>query len=168
MKFHNYSTPKVKIRINNVRYVISGGTVHCFITMDEIKRDEPYMKLIDTANAIGIDCRRHTDFKLKNDRTWFYLGLPASSCDKYYYIPSDYEYHGAAVLKSGDTEDYEEAKRIAYKKAYRQLTSFYYNCYVNLYDAVLAYTRDVWYGQICQLSERWTDTECNIVDRTRQ
>ena len=167
MRVHNYSTPNVKIRIENVRYLVSGGTVHCFITMQRMTDDEPYMRLIDAARAIGFTCKRYGDLKLKDSAGSWWLSN-SSTCDKYYYIPSDYEYHGAATLKSGDISDEEAAKRIAYKKAYRQLVSFYYNCYVNLYDAVVAYSRDVWYGQICQLSDRWDDVAGCIIDATRQ
>lgn len=168
MNKYNFSSPNLKIRIDNVRYTFCGGTVHCFLTMENMwnRRNEPYMTLVNVAAELGMKYGNHTQFKANNKRTEYFRTVN-SSCDKYIYIPSDYEYHGMASLKGGDTENVEIAKRIAYQKAYRQLISFYYNCYYNLYNYVIAYARDVWFEQMEQLSERWDETNKRIIELTR-
>lgn len=164
MTNHQFSTPSIKIRIKDVRYTVSGGTVHCFLTMENMWRtfNDPYMELVACCERLGMRYGVHTQYRCICNS--FYRDYVYASADKYIYIPSDYEYHGMATLKAGDIEDFELAKRIAYKKAYRQLCNFYYNCYYNLYDFINAYSADVWYGQLKQLAARCNETENDVMN----
>lgn len=160
---YQFSTPNVKVRIKDVRYTFCGGTVHCFLTMEDMwNSNDAYMKLADVANRLGMRYAYHTQFKASSTRIPYFNAVNSNS-DKYIYIPSDYEYHGMASLKGGDVDNVEMAKRIAYQKAYRQLINFYYNCYYNLYCYNLAYSRDVWFEQMKQLEDRWIDSNNRIM-----
>lgn len=161
--YYKFSTPNLKVRIDNVRYTFCGGTVHCFLTMEDMwGTNDAYMELACVANKLGMKYGYHTQFKASNKRAEYFVAVN-SSCNKYIYVPSDYEYHGMASLKGGDIDNVEMAKRIAYQKAYRQLINFYYNCYYNLYCYVLAYSRDVWFEQMKQLEDRWIDSNNRIM-----
>lgn len=164
MKEYNFSTPNVKIRIKDVRYIYSGGTVHCFLTMEDMwHSSDEYVKLAYCCSDLGMRFAINTTYRLVVPEKINCDGI-RSSCDKFIYMPSDYEYHGIATLKTGDSSDIEIAKRIAYQKAYRQLTSFYYNCYRNLYEFMISYCRDVWYPQICDIANRWADSNGRIMN----
>lgn len=163
MRNHKLSTPNIKVRIKSVRYTFCGATVHCFLTPESMWRtNDPYVLLADTAEKLGMQYAKHTQFSTNKEySSWNTI---YSNSDKYIYVPSDYEYHGMASLKGGDPNDVELAKKIAYQKAYRQFINFYYNCYYNLYDFVMAYARDVWYEQMAQLAKRWDETNCRIFE----
>lgn len=161
MREINYSTPKVKVRIDNVRYTYSGDTVHCFITMKRFDRDDAYCQLMDVANVLGFAYATHAQHRWHKPYPQYEI---RSGTDSYIYDPSDYEYHGMASYKQGDNRDLQLAKNIAYKKAYRQLMAFYYNCYTNLYNRVMSYATDVWFEQMAQLSDRWMDVDMEIRD----
>lgn len=158
MANYQFSTPNIKIKIKDTRYVYSGGTVHCFLTMERMS-EEPYMQLVSFCDCF-MERARNTQFK--SYAAW--IADRCSCSDKYIYIPSDYEYHGCATLHTGDVNDMELARRLAYKKAYRQLIGFYYNCYLNLYNKVMAYSGDIWFAQLGQLAQRWNETNDSIVN----
>lgn len=147
-----YTAPRVKIRVKNVRYGYAGSQVHCFITFQPFDCGDPYEILMRTAQEIGM-CQAATPEYKWADSLWR-RPEKVSGSNSYIYNPTDYEYHGTAVLQVGDLNDIELAKTIAYKKAYRQFVSFYFACYSNLYERVMAYANDVWYNQIAQLSDR--------------
>ena len=91
--------------------------------------------------------------------------LKRSSATSYVYFPECQVYKGVATLKDGDTNDIELGKDIAYKKAYRQMTNFYAWCYKNLYERVLMYAHDVFFGQYSQLVERVNEAEDEVIER---
>lgn len=164
MKEIQFSAPNVKIRVKEVKYGYAGSQVHCFLTFEQFDYDNPYSQLVRAARDTGMTFAIHPQYKpVYTKDTW--RPQTYSGSNSYIYEPTMYEYHGTAVLKVGDINDIEFAKAIAYRKAYRQFVGFYYACYLNLYERVMAYANDVWYNQIAQLSDRYYDVDKDIKDK---
>ena len=158
-----YSCPNEKIRVKDIRYGYAGSQVHCFVTFEGFEARDPYYILMRTAQMIGMNIAATPQFKWAHE-PWC-RPEKISGSNSYIYDPTDYEYHGTAVLRVGDANDIEFAKAIAYRKAYRQFVGFYLACYTNLYDRVMAYAGDVWYNQIAQLSDRYLLCDNEIANK---
>lgn len=162
MREIKYSVPKFRMKTDEVRYITSGGTVHCFITFLPFEFNEPYEILSQTAKkTCNMIEANYNNLRWRGDKIWMKPGR-CSIEHNYIYNPTDYEYHGSATLKDGDKDDFEYAKDIAYWKAYRRALRFAYDCYVNLYSRVMSYMGDVWHGQLEQLRDRVYNAEDKI------
>lgn len=155
-----FSTPKIKARVNEVRFVANGNAVKCFLTVKMDRDNDPYYKLAYVAaDAFGARFATNSGNYGHKAPIEIATGNPNM-------IPrlEHYTYVGFVRLKDGDEVDIEKAKSIAYKKAYRQFIGFYKTNYMKLYERMLAYAEDVWQEQIAQLIERYEEVDEEITD----
>lgn len=151
-----FSAPKIRARVNEVRFVANENAVKCFLTVEMNWNKDPYCKLMRACEPLGI-------------KSYFngILSLEKATADPYIATNlEDYTYTGFVRLKDGDESDIEAAKSVAYKKAYRQFIGYYITNYSKLYTRLTAYAEDVWEDQIAQLIERYEDVDREIVEIT--
>jgi hypothetical protein len=159
----NYSVPKFKIVVKDEKYIVSNNVVHCFLTFKPFAGNSPFIKLA-TANQVMLGCHWAQRADLSPNRgNIFRFGNLCSVNDKYLYNPTDYEYHGQAVLKIGDENDLRLAKHIAYCKAFRRALSFTYQCYSSMYTKLCDYAGDVFFGQLEQIAQRAEEMDERII-----
>lgn len=153
--------PNFKITVNSVRWNCNETQVHCFLTIN-LAKDSEFMHLLRIMGSyLGFDKNEARDPQYR----WVGDFQPEkiSQSKNYIYNPCNYEFHGAAVLKDGDESDINFARKVAYKKAYRQALRFVFNKYMDMYNYVSSYVTDVWYEQLAQFSDRIKDVNNEFV-----
>lgn len=158
--FKGYTCPNVKILTDTVEYDIQPDKVECRLTIKWNPSNKYGVLASFAIDYLNMQYAVHTQYKMREE---LLATIPEpvkrASCDSYVYCPEDYVYIGTARLKDGDTSDVEIAKDIAYKKAYRQMTSFYFQCFDNLMHRYAAYCTDVIGAQRGQFKRRATEAD---------
>jgi len=166
-----YSCPNIKVQIDTVDYTVEDGRVECRMTIKPHKANQYSQLVAIAANVLDMRPAIHNQYEWLSDKFGdadFENEMKRTSATSYIYLPECQAYKGVATLKDGDISDVELAKTIAYKKAYRQMTGFYAWCYKNLYERVLMYAHDVFFGQYSQLIERVNEADNEVFDNTRK
>lgn len=148
------NVPAFKMVVEEERYIVAGGTVHCFLTFKPFDHHSYFNRLMTTTIiALNHNPRVHSQYRIRENRKRMYPDTREVCSDHYIYNPTDYEYRGTAVLKTGDTPNVELAKEIAYNKAFRQALNFTQWCYGNMLD-ILTREYNQWDKQYADIARR--------------
>ena len=153
-----FSTPKVKARVASEKYNCNDNFVRCAIKVS-LNESDPYIKLLMMLAYGGViqdpyyNSKNYNKSNLDRETNNSNIGC---MLDKY-------EFTGIARLKGGDKSDIKLAKKIAYKKAYRQFVGYYISNFNKLYDRMGEWLCSVCYNpyngngvidQLCKLYDR--------------
>lgn len=160
-RFKGYSCPNV--RINTVpEYEIRETEVICKMKIKVIQNGSAYAALRAFAEQV-LDMSSERD-SVSSDKHFDPHSYQLPDDDSKVYDITAQTYVGIARYKKGDAHNIEYAKKVAYKKAYRQMLSFYGRNYLNLYNRVQCYMKQVCRGQITKIENKKANLNLSLLD----